>query len=77
MDTLDINKLHNNMCIHALKNGQALSSYNRYVPLRLHPFASNLLELIVYNNSISNIKPSGMDLGLEIGKHHGWEGIAQ
>jgi len=41
----------------------------------LHPFAFNLLELIAYNNSISTIKPSGMDLELAIGKHHGWKGI--
>jgi hypothetical protein len=33
------------------------------------------MELIAYNNSISTIKHSGMNLGLEIGKHHGWEGI--
>ena len=36
--------------------------------------SSNFLEPIAYNNSISNIKPSGMDIGLEIGKHHGWKG---
>lgn len=47
------------------------------VPNLCFPFGffSNLLKSEVHNNSTSNIKPSGMDLELAIGKHHGWKGI--